>query len=165
MGAIGLVEVDEVLEVLAGSISTADAHRSGFDDAASVRKAASQTELADEDVLYRVSFRYVGADTRPGPARGVPDVETVAELASKLDAMDRRSKRGAWTRPTLRMIGERPRTAASKLAPEFDLETQAFKADVRKLKRLGLTISHEVGYELSARGVALLDAGERATAR
>ena len=33
---------------------------------------------------------------------------------------------------------------------------QAVKADVRKLKTMGLTISHEVGYELSARGKAVL---------
>jgi hypothetical protein len=30
---------------------------------------------------------------------------------------------------------------------------------VRKLKRLGLTISHEVGYEVSARGKAWLGRG------
>ena len=32
----------------------------------------------------------------------------------------------------------------------------AFKTDVRKLKKLGLTISHDVGYELSPRGRAVL---------
>ena len=31
------------------------------------------------------------------------------------------------------------------------------KADIRKLKSLGLTISHDVGYELSPRGAAYLD--------
>jgi hypothetical protein len=31
-------------------------------------------------------------------------------------------------------------------------ERFAFKADVRKLKMLGLTISHDVGYEISPRG-------------
>ena len=35
-------------------------------------------------------------------------------------------------------------------------ETPPFKADVRKLKRLGLTVSHDTGYELSPRGRALL---------
>jgi hypothetical protein len=37
-------------------------------------------------------------------------------------------------------------------------ETAPFKLDVRKLKNLGLTISLEVGYELSPRGQAFLDA-------
>ena len=36
-------------------------------------------------------------------------------------------------------------------------ERLAFKADVRKLKNLGLTLSHEVGYSLSPRGQAYLD--------
>ncbi|MFP8878572.1 MAG: hypothetical protein VCE43_03450 [Myxococcota bacterium] len=36
------------------------------------------------------------------------------------------------------------------------IETRVFKADVRKLKNLGLTISCEVGYEISPRGRAFL---------
>jgi hypothetical protein len=35
-------------------------------------------------------------------------------------------------------------------------ERPAFKTDVRKLKRLGLTISLDVGYRLSPRGEAFL---------
>jgi len=37
------------------------------------------------------------------------------------------------------------------------LEKEVFKNDVRKLKRIGLTISHSPGYELSPRGKAYLD--------
>ncbi len=36
-------------------------------------------------------------------------------------------------------------------------DTHSFKEDVRKLKALGLTISHSPGYELSPRGRALLE--------
>jgi hypothetical protein len=35
------------------------------------------------------------------------------------------------------------------------------KVDIRKLKSLGLTISHDVGYELSPRGTAYLSWLER----
>jgi hypothetical protein len=35
-------------------------------------------------------------------------------------------------------------------------ETAPFKLDVRKLKNLGLTTSHRIGYELSPRGAAYL---------
>jgi biotin operon repressor len=45
---------------------------------------------------------------------------------------------------------------AQDLAEGLGLEKQAFKNDVRKLKGLGLTISHSPGYELSPRGMALL---------
>ena len=37
------------------------------------------------------------------------------------------------------------------------VELLPMKADIRKLKSLGLTISHDVGYELSPRGAAYLD--------
>jgi len=46
--------------------------------------------------------------------------------------------------------------AASRLAPRLGRELLPFKADVRKLKRLGLTISRDVGYQLSPRGEAYL---------
>ena len=46
---------------------------------------------------------------------------------------------------------------APDLAASLGRETAAFKDDVRKLKALGLTISHSPGYELSPRGRALLD--------
>ncbi len=36
------------------------------------------------------------------------------------------------------------------------METAPFKTNVRKLKALGLTISHDTGYELSPRGRASL---------
>ena len=41
-------------------------------------------------------------------------------------------------------------------------ETKDFKADVVKLKRLGLTQSFEVGYEVSPRGLAFLQPQKRA---
>lgn len=70
--------------------------------------------------------------------------------------MDRLSKHGAWTKQTLEIIAQNQHTAASKLAPMLGRQTRAFKADVRKLKKLGLTRSFEVGYELTPLGKALL---------
>jgi hypothetical protein len=42
------------------------------------------------------------------------------------------------------------------LADGIGLDKPAFKNNVRKLKGLGLTISHSPGYELSPRALALL---------
>ena len=81
----------------------------------------------------------------------------LAEVEERLDRIDRRSPRGPWTRRVLRLIERHPGVAASRLAPRVQRETHAFKADVRKLKELGLTVSHEVGYSLSRRGRALLE--------
>jgi biotin operon repressor len=47
---------------------------------------------------------------------------------------------------------------STALAEALGRERFALKADVRKLKRLGLTLSLEVGYELSPRGRSYLDA-------
>jgi len=38
----------------------------------------------------------------------------------------------------------------------MDRETRFFKTDVRKLKKLGLTRSYEVGYDLTPRGKTVL---------
>ena len=56
----------------------------------------------------------------------------------------------------LRLIGDRPGVRAGDLAAELGRERLAFKADVRKLKALGLTESLEIGYRLSPRGRAWL---------
>ena len=42
------------------------------------------------------------------------------------------------------------------LATLLDRELQPMKTDIRKMKALGLTISLEVGYQLSPRGAAYL---------
>ncbi|WP_211190943.1 hypothetical protein [Actinomycetospora sp. TBRC 11914] len=70
--------------------------------------------------------------------------------------MDRRSGHGPWAWSTLRAIAAEPGRRAPDLAAAFGRETAPFKADVRKLKALGLTHSLPVGYELSPRGRAVL---------
>ena len=87
--------------------------------------------------------------------------DEAAALGARLAGMDERSRHGPWTAQTLGLIRARPHIVASQLAGDVGRETAPFKADVRKLKRLGLTISHEVGYELSPRGRAFLAAGDR----
>ena len=61
----------------------------------------------------------------------------------------------------LGLIAERPGTRAPDLAASLGRETAPFKADVRKLKELGLTESLLVGYRLSPRGRAYLSARAR----
>jgi hypothetical protein len=56
----------------------------------------------------------------------------------------------------LRLIADRPGTRAADLAAELGREKLPFKAEVRKLKELGLTESLQVGYRLSPRGRAYL---------
>src|SRR5439155_7558120 len=83
----------------------------------------------------------------------------VVAIRTRLARLD---KPKPWTRRTLALIDQHPRVAASNLAKMVKRETQPFKIDVRKLKRLGLTQSFEVGYEISPRGRAYLDAVAKA---
>src|SRR6185312_6953432 len=85
--------------------------------------------------------------------------DDVAAITAKLVRLDGKKP---WTSETLAIIGKHPRIAASKLAAKLGRETQPFKIDVRKLKRLGLTQSFEVGYEISPRGRAYLAARPKA---
>ena len=57
------------------------------------------------------------------------------------------------------LIDLNPTVRAPDLAARVGRETADFKKDVRKLKELGLTESLAIGYLLSPRGQAVVDAG------
>ena len=59
-------------------------------------------------------------------------------------------------REVLRLIEERPGLRAVDLADHLGRDSFPFKADVRRLKALGLTESLETGYRLSPRGKAVM---------
>jgi len=67
-----------------------------------------------------------------------------------------RAATGRGPRRRCARIAAAPGTRAADLAAGFGRERLSFKADVRKLKALGLTESLEVGYRLSPRGRAYL---------
>ena len=55
-----------------------------------------------------------------------------------------------------RAIKENPELKAMDLSIKLDREKDWLKINVRKLKNLGLTISHEQGYTLSPRGAKFM---------
>jgi len=164
-GAQG-IEVTAVDRVPPARVTEDDARRSGFASRAALladlargrARAGADAPAADAE-LYRVAFRYVPElpDERARLARddamGDGDFEA---LRGRLAAADARAGGDAWTLATLRTIAEHPGTRAANLAAGSGMETQPFKARVRRLKTLGLTHSLEVGYELSPRGRAFL---------
>jgi hypothetical protein len=113
--------------------------------------AESRRWLGDADPVFRIDFRRVEPDPPKPPL-------PFGELTKRLDALDRRSAHGAWTRETLALIRERPGVVSTELAASLGRDRLAFKADVRKLKNLGLTESLEIGYRLSPLGTAYFDA-------
>jgi len=80
------------------------------------------------------------------------------DIVAKLTEMDRRRRTGPWTRQHLELIEARPAELAETIAASIGREKRPFKADIRRLKELGLTESLRVGYRLSPRGVAVLEA-------
>ena len=160
---IGVLEVDAVEKVRLAEVGEGDAKLAGFDSrealVAFLRSGPAEGEVDDDTELFRVAFHYGGDGDRVEIAlEDALTSDDVAAIAAKLERMDRD---GPWTMATLKLIEKHPRVAASQLAKKAKRETLPFKADVRKLKRLGLTQSFEVGYEISPRGRAYLAARRR----
>ncbi len=153
---IGVVEVDALRTTTLGRITSADAKKAGFTDKAElveyVRQFAPDT-ATDDLAMFRIELHYGGDGDRVETALTAPTPDELDVIEKKLARLDRDEP---WTRKVLKLIQKRPRIAASKLAASLGRETLPFKVDVRKLKKLGLTQSFEVGYEVSPRGLAVL---------
>jgi hypothetical protein len=151
---VGLVEVTSVDRVAASRITAAEARRAGSSPAELRRLLEAK---ADKPV-WRVGLRHAGEDPRVALRTTAPTPGEVDEIRSRLARLDKASPIGPWTQQTLEIIDRRPTVRAPDLAAELGRETQDFKKDVRKLKELGLTESLDIGYRISPRGVAVLDA-------
>lgn len=159
--AAGMLEVVSVVKVAVASITDLDAQRAGFESREQLVTYVakkSRRELGPDAEIYRVQLAYDGPleDNFKAREADLSDDE-VAEIAQRLERLDGRSRHGPWTARTLELIDSNPRVAAARLASQDKREKQAFKTDVRKLKRLGLTLSFKVGYEISPRGHAYMD--------
>lgn len=151
----GLLRIEAVEPVAERDITEADARRAGFADLAAL--LAEQERHRGGGWLYRIELRPAGPDPRLAlRERAELDEDELAGVFARLARMDAHSAHGPWTASTLRLIAERPATRAADLAAELGRERLPFKADVRKLKALGLTESLDVGYRLSPRGRAVL---------
>jgi hypothetical protein len=149
----GAVAIDEVRRVRVRDVTDADAREAGLPDAETlVERARSHTGAAvsPDTELYCVRLHYVAEEPQK-PQLGLDEVK------ARLARLDERSPIGPWSLDTLRLIEAYQGVVARTLAAEMGRPTPEFKADVRKLKALGLTISLTVGYELSELGQTYLD--------
>lgn len=152
---IGVLEVDAITRARVRDITEADARACGFPSRAEL--LAYMDAPPPQTEVWRIELHHGGDGDRVEIALDDQlTADDITAIAARLD------KLGPWTRETLRLIDKHPRVAASKLAAKLGRETQPFKIDVRKLKKLGLTQSFEVGYELSPRGRAFMSAAPRA---
>ncbi len=154
---IGVLEVDTVTLVSAKDITEKDAKRAGFASrAALLEYLAELGPLEDDTEVFRVELHHGGDGDRVELALETKlTKEDIATIQAKLARMDADEP---WTKKTLALIEKNPRVAAGELAKKLRREKLPFKEDVRRLKKLGLTQSFEVGYEISPRGRAFLEA-------
>ncbi len=153
--AAGVVEITGVTRV--DTITDEDARGAGASSADAVRAAFRGGE---GDPVFRIDVRFAGADPRDALSAGLEPSE-VDGITGRLDRLDRASRHGPWTRPTLEAVAAHPGLRAADLAALLGRDRDPFKLDVRKLKNLGLTHSLEVGYRISPRGAAYLAATGR----
>ena len=153
MGRLAIASVEPT--TVAG-VTVDDAKRAGFPTKAALLKAFPRKRGSR---LYRVEFALAGPDPRIA-------LRERAELDDDDASQDREAARGGWTAArligpwtdaTLRLIQSKPESRRATSRPSSASERLPFKADVRKLKALGLTESLEVGYRLSPRGRAFVD--------
>jgi hypothetical protein len=154
---IGVLEVDDIRLVKVDSISAADATQAGFASRDALVDYLGELGPVDASTsVYRVALHHGGDGDRVSLALEASlTSEDVDAIRAKLARMDGKKP---WTSETLALIRKHPRVAASKLAAKVGRETAPFKVDVRKLKKLGLTQSFEIGYEIAPRGRAYLEA-------
>ena len=151
---VGLVRIVAVEEVSLDSIDNAEAARAGV----SLEELRRFLMAKTEGSVFKVTMGGIAPDPRVA-LREDADLtdDELGALVARLDRLDRAGPRGPWTRQFLALLGEQPHVRAQDLADGLGLEKMVFKNDVRKLKELGLTISHSPGYKLSPRGRAVLD--------
>lgn len=161
-----MIEVSSVEQIKPAQISAEDARAAGHDSPADALLEVGRYQKPDADPdapLYRIAFQHIGQHEDPRSVLAADtniNAQQLDEITDRLSRMDSRSKRGPWTQATLKAIADNPGVRAGDLAEAAGLDLKPFKSDVRKLKALGLTISLEVGYELSPRGRVVLDALE-----
>jgi len=159
---IGVVEVTGVVRVRVGDISEQDARRAGFDERAELLaylKPAARGAFGARTELFRIELHYAGDGDRVPLA--LEDQLSADDISQIDDCLARLDRKEPWTRAVLKLIEKNPRVAASQLAAKLKQEKASFKANVVKLKKLGLTQSFEVGYELSPRGKAYWQVAQR----
>ncbi len=154
--AVGLLEVTSVERVGVSALRAEDARRAGAGSLTALKRALAGRS---GDPAWRIGLRYAGPDPREALRTTLPDADEIAAITARLDRLDASSSHGAWTRQTLDLIDLNPTVRAPDLAAQVGRETPDFKKDVRKLKELGLTESLAIGYLLSPRGEAVIDAG------
>lgn len=148
--SVGVIKIISTKEISLSEITDPDAAKAGFTNAQAL---VQLLESQKEGLIYKIELGFDSEDPRIELRENVSlEEEEFETLKAALDNLDKFSKVGKWTTKTLLAIQENPKMKAADLAVKAKKEKEWLKLNVRKLKGLGLTISHEPGYTLSPRG-------------
>lgn len=152
--SIGMVQVNDVRPCELSDITEKDAVKAGYPNLKTLLTALNKNAGAN---VYRIHIQYHSPDPRI-QLRAQKDLaeEDFALLTEKVARLDQYSKQGDWTMDILKAIRDHPKLRAADLAIKTGKEKDWLKLNIRKLKNLGLTISHEPGYTLSPLGIHFL---------
>jgi hypothetical protein len=152
--AVGLLRIERVAEVPLSSLSVMDARLAGYE---TLETLLAELSARGGGSVYRIDLHREGPDPRIAlrEKSEIPPDE-IGLLKAKLNRFDASGPYGPWTRCVLESILAKPKEKAGDMSLRLGFPKDWLKINIRKLKNLGLTISHEPGYELSPRGKRLL---------
>ena len=155
--AVGVIRVTDIEPVNESSITTADATKAGYENVELLRRDLNKVTTG---TVYKVKVKYQSEDPRL-ELRETTDLseDECQKLNTKLGRLDK--TRGPWVLKVLKLIKQYPERRAGDLAEIMQMDKLDFKVNVRKLKNLGLTISHEIGYSLSPLGEIVMERLQR----
>ncbi|EJN03171.1 hypothetical protein [Phyllobacterium sp. YR531] len=151
--SIGAIVVGKVTSIGLAEISGEDVRRAGFNN---VTALMDDLRTGKDREIFRVELAGVESDERLSRQNEELAIDEAAALATSLARWDKTAPIESYHANILRIISQHPGVAAIELAKLLGVEKLKFKRDVRKLKELGLTISLDIGYQLSLRGQSLL---------
>ena len=151
----GQLQIGSVHPIDESELSDREAVLAGYRSLDALR---AELDRRTEGTVYRIELLGLAPDPRVALRATPVNAGDIANLNQRLGRLDSASPMGPWTHPTLTAIRDNPGLRARDLCRCVGQEQTAFKANVRKLKGLGLTISLGVGYRLSPRGEAYLAA-------
>lgn len=148
--SVGLLEIGKIEAVNENDITDKEAVQAGFTDKKQLLKSFTHNSTG---TIFKISVRYHAEDPRIKlrEQTGLSE-QQFEELRGRLERLDLYSKQGHWTEKILFTIKDNPNLHAIGIAKLTGFEKEWLKLNIRKLKNLGLTISHNVGYELSPLG-------------
>jgi hypothetical protein len=157
--AAGQLRIKSVAIITYEQVSDKDVSAAGYESRDQLNNELNRKERGE---LYRISFELEQEDPRIALRENasITDDEWNA-LTKKIDRLDKNSKFGPWTTRILTLIREQPELHAVRYANKLKVDKDWLKINIRKLKALGLTISHPIGYSISPRGAQYLKMKER----